>query len=322
MIEARDADFHDVPPEHRETWTETNYFPFHIPTANLSGCVYVVCRPGLGVAMCDVTIFDRCAEHWEGLAYTDNQQHLPCPASLTDYTLRNGLSVKAVASPRDYRIDYVGIDDTELHFDFRGIMRPQDFNDPEQDPLTRLHKTGAGSWDQAFNGHFDMTGRVTGSLTLRGVPHDIDCLATMDHSWGPRLERDNGSAVVLQAHFDGGTAIHAMAALDLRREDAIGPMLHGYVLQPDGSVRGLVAGHGSARRTGLRPDTIEAVLEDEDGRQYALAGRMLNWAPWAPYSSILYYSGLAEWTLDGRIGHGPYQEVVGRAFVARHRLSR
>jgi hypothetical protein len=320
MIEARDCDFHAVPPEHRETFAESNYFPFHIPAAGLSGCVYTIFRPGLGVCMSDVTIFDRRADHWEGLAYTDNQQHIPCPSSLTDYSLRNGLHVRAVAPPREYRIDYVGIDDTELHFDFRGAMRPQDFNDPEQDPLTRAKGSGTGSWDEAFNGHFDMTGRVTGKLRLRGVDHPIDCLATMDHSWGPRVERDNGSAVVVQADFGDGLAIHAMAAFDPRRSDAIGPVLHGYVLR-DGVVRGLVAGSGSVQRTGLRADAITVTLEDEDGRAYALAGRMRNWAPWAPYSSVIYYSGLAEWQMGAQTGHGPYQEILSRAFVARHRLS-
>jgi hypothetical protein len=83
MIEARDCDFHVMPPEYRETWAESNYFPFHIPAAGLSGCVYTIFRPGLGVCMSDVTIFDRRADHWEGLAYTDNQQHIPCPPSLS-----------------------------------------------------------------------------------------------------------------------------------------------------------------------------------------------------------------------------------------------
>jgi hypothetical protein len=320
MIGAHDVEFHAVPDGQREEWTETNYFPFGIAEAGLSGCVYTVFRPGLGVCMSDVTIFDRCADHWEGLAYADNQQHIPCPASLARYSLRNGVSVTSVNAPRDYRIDYVGIDDTELHFDFSGLMRPQDFNDPEQDPLTRRQQTGGGAWGGAFNGHFDMTGRVTGELKLRGQRHRIDCLGTMDHSWGPRKERDNGSAVVVQAHFGDGLSIHALTGFDPTRRDAIGPVYHGYVLR-DGEVRGLVSGQGRLTRLRMFPSAIEVRLEDEDGREYALSGSMLTWAPWAPYPSIIYYQGLATWSMGGVIGHGPYQEILSRAYVTRHRLS-
>jgi len=324
MIEPRDVEFHAIPDGQREEWTETNYFPFAIPESGLSGCVYTVFRPGLGVCMSDVTIFDRCANHAEGLAYADNQQHIPCPKSLAQYTLRNGLTVEALDPPSRYKIDYIGIDDTELHFEFAGLMRPQDFNDPDQDPLVRRKQVAngasAGAWGGAFNGHFDMTGHAIGELLLRGRRHRIDCLSTMDHSWGPRKERDNGSAAVIQAHFGERFAIHALTGLDPREPDAIGPMYHGYVLT-DGEVRGLVSGRGKVTRLGMFPASIAVSLADEGGRTYELTGSFLTWAPWAPYPSILYYQGLAQWNLQGRVGHGPYQEILSRAFITRHRLS-
>jgi hypothetical protein len=320
MIEPRDIEFHPVPQDQAELWTETNYFPFAIPEAGLSGCVYNVFRPGLGVCMSDVTIFDRCATHAEGLAYADNQQHIPCPASLANYSLRNGVQVTTFDAPSGYRVSYTGIDDTELHFEYRGLMRPQDFNDPEQDPLVRRQQTAGGAWGGAFNGHFDMTGRAIGELKLRGKRHRIDCISTMDHSWGPRKERDNGNAAIVQAHFGEDFAIHALTGLDPRRPDAIGPIYHGYVLA-DGKVRGLVAGRGKVVRFGMFPASIDVSLEDEHGQTYELTGSFLTWAPWAPYPSILYYQGLARWNLQGRIGQGPYQEIISRAFVTRHRLS-
>jgi hypothetical protein len=267
-----------------------------------------------------VTIFDRCAMHAEGLAYADNQQHIPCPASLASYTLRNGVQVATFDRPSGYRVSYEGIDDTRLQFEFRGIMRPQDFNDPEQDPLVRRKQTTGGAWGGAFNGHFDMTGRAIGELILRGQRHPIDCLSTMDHSWGPRRERDNGNAAVLQAHFGPDFAIHALTALDPRQPEAIGPMLHGYVLNR-GAVRGLVAGRGKVVRHGRFPASIQVWLEDEHGESYVLTGSLLTWAPWAPYPSILYYQGLAQWNLRGSVGYGPFQEIISRAFVTRHRLS-
>ena len=320
MIRAQDAEFHLMPPEHRGTWAETNYFPFWIPSAGLSGAVYSVFRPGLGVCLSDITIFDRCATHWESLAYTDNQQHIPCPASLARYSLRNGLTVEALDPPRDYKIDYVGIDDTELHFSFNGLMRPQDFSDPEQDPLARKMQAGSG-WDKAFDGHFDLTGKVDGELRLRGVTHEIACLATMDHSWGPRAERDNGSAVFIQAHFDEDLSINALMKFDPSDMSRFGPMLHGYVMR-SGEVTALVAGEGRTERRGIRPDRFTAMVEDERGFLLALSGHFETWAPWAPYASVLYYQGMARWDHEGRAGTGAFQEVISRAAIARHGLAR
>jgi len=320
MIGPEDVEFHPVPDEHRETWAETNYFPCWIPEVGLSGAVYNVFRPGLGVCLSDITIFDRCASHWEGLAYTDNQQHIPCPPSLSRYSLRNGLTVEAVNGPLDYGIDYVGIDDTELHFHFRGLMRPQDFNDPDQDPLARQQRAG-GSWDKAFGGHFDLTGRIEGELRLRGERHRIACLATMDHSWGPRTERNNGSAVFFQAHFAGDLSVNALMMLDPADMSSFGPVLHGYVMR-GGEVRALVAGEGRTERSGIQPDRFYLAVEDTDGERLALSGHFETWAPWAPYTSVLYYQGMARWEHQGQIGTGAFQEVISRAAVARHGLVR
>ncbi|MBB4633300.1 DUF7065 domain-containing protein [Sphingosinicella soli] len=320
MIKPEDVEFHAVPEAHRESWAETNYFPFWIPEVGISGAAYTVFRPGLGVCLSDITIFDHCAFSWEGLAYTDNQQHIPCPASLSHYSLRNGLEVKVLNAPRDYRIDYLGIDDTELHFTFHGLMRPQDFNDPDQDPLARRKGLG-GAWDKAFAGHFDMTGKVDGALKLRGVTHRFTCLATMDHSWGPRLERDNGSAVFIQAHFGDDLSVNALMALDPSDMSRFGPVLHGYVMR-SGNVRALVAGEGRTERSSLRPDRFALTVEDEDGAHFALSGHFETWAPWAPYVSVLYYQGMVQWLHDGRIGTGAFQEVVSRASIARFTLAR
>jgi hypothetical protein len=317
MIRAEDAGFHPIPASAHDVWAETNYFPFSIPDAGLSGCIYNVFRSGLGVCLSDVTIFDRCASHWEGLAYTDHQQHLPCPPCLTDYQLRNGVAVRVTHAPTDYRIDYVGFDNTELHYDVKGLMRPQDFNDPDQNPLATSGGTG---WDNAFNGHFDMTAQVSGELILRGRHYAIDCLATMDHSWGPRLEHSNGSAVFLQAHIGRDFSVNALLAFNPEASGQPGPLLHGYVLQQD-EVVALASGTGRIQRRGLFPTAIAFDLQDQRGKTYQLTGHFLTWAPWAPYASVIYYQGMTRWYLDGAEGYGAYQEVIGRATVARHGLA-
>ena len=80
-----------IAPEHAEfqfgpdspfDWCETNFFPFAVPEANISGSIYLLSRPKLGVTMVDVLVQDRISPAWESQAYVDNQQHLPCPDHL------------------------------------------------------------------------------------------------------------------------------------------------------------------------------------------------------------------------------------------------
>ena len=48
MILTSDAEFH-TPPSDDFRWCETNPFLFNIPEARLSGVIYLVTRPRLGV---------------------------------------------------------------------------------------------------------------------------------------------------------------------------------------------------------------------------------------------------------------------------------
>src|SRR3546814_13145655 len=88
--------------------------------------VYVVARPMLGVCMADVTILDRISDLWEEQAYIDNQQHMPCPEKLSDFTLPNGLTVKAIDPINHYRVEYQGIDDTWFKLDYHALHTAYD----------------------------------------------------------------------------------------------------------------------------------------------------------------------------------------------------
>src|SRR5690606_28030859 len=127
------------------------------------------------------------------LLYCDAQFHLPAPERFSHIHGPNGLSVKAVNPPRDYRIDYVGFDDTEIHVDMIGIMNPFDIHDSEQNPLAgktpeeQLARTSMGS---GYMGHYDMHVRTKGTVKVRGREYKVDVVDRMNHSWGPRPEKD------------------------------------------------------------------------------------------------------------------------------------
>ena len=300
-------------------WCETNFFPFSMPEANISGSIYLLTRPKLGVTMVDVLVQDRIAPSWEAQAYVDNQQHLPCPQSLLDYALPNGLSVKVKEPLEHYVIDYQGIDDTGFHLEFRAIMPPFDMNDPDMDPMA-AGRIGKGWGGAAFSGHYEITGRITGTLRLRGRDYAIDCVDTLDRSWGPRKERDNGNATWLHGSIGDALTIHAFLGLDPAKQSGFGPLISGYVLDGDG-VSGLVSASGQVERRGLLPMSNRLQVEDSRGRSFEMTGGAINGSIWAPFPSMVYAQSFMRWNHEGRIGYGVQQDVLSRSYLTRNRDS-
>ena len=315
MIKPEDAEFH-TPPDQDFRWCETNPFLFNIPEQRISGVLYVVTRPVLGVCMSDVTIQDRFSRAWEAQAYVDNQQHLPCPKSLLDYALPNGLSVRAVEPLKHYVVHYEGIDDTRIDLEFRALMPPYDMNDPAQDPKA-AGRIGQG-WSHAFNGHFEITGQVVGEAVIRGQHHRIDCIDTLDRSWGPRLERNNSNVIWLHGSFGERLTVHALLGFDPAATDVFGPLISGYVLE-DGRVYGLTDCIGRSERDGMYPMSTVLKATDIRGKSFEMTGAAMNAAPWAPYPSVMYTQCLMRWNHQGVIGYGVQQDVMSRAYLTRHR---
>jgi hypothetical protein len=211
MFRDPDTRFH-TPEKVPADWAETNFFYCYVPEHRVIAWVYLMARPGVGALKADVEINgDLSLDPW-GAWYSDNQNHLAIPARLESFDLPNGLSLRA-HSIRDYRIDYVGIDRTELHLDVAGLMEPFDIHDPAMDPLAVADPSRrSDGWDfaKAYSNHFDMTCRVTGKLLVRGRAYDVDCVSTMDHSWGPRPEREQGPMAWLNAHFGTDYALQSI----------------------------------------------------------------------------------------------------------------
>ena len=306
MIHAEDVRFH-TPADVKYDWAETNFFSVYVPSANITAWVYTIARPGVGAFVADVEVIDRIGRISLDARYMDFQQHLPMPARLEDYTLPNGLSVKTSNEPLDYRIDYIGVDDTELHWMVRGLMKPFDIHDPSMDPLAS-HDPNASGFGAAYANHFDMTVHVTGTMKVRGRSYDVDCVTTMDHSWGPRNERGLRSMGWINANFSKDLAFQSIWTFDPAEEDQEQfALAHGYALV-DGKVRGLTGGTLRAERDDPFPTTYEAVLVDIDKREHLMRGSVVAQHPWACYSNSLAMFSTVRWVYQGQIGHGLAQE--------------
>jgi len=306
MILATDVSFH-TPAGVTYDWAETNFFSIYLPEPNIAVWVYTVARPGIGAMVVDIEAINRIGRLTIDALYFDFQQHLPIPKKLEDYTLPNGLSLKTSNEPRDYRIDYIGTDNTEFHWDIKGLMEPFDIHDPRMDPLASEDPNHSG-FGAAYANHFDMTVHVRGTAKIRGKSYDVDCVTTMDHSWGPRNERGMRPMGWINGNLGKDLAFSTIWSLDQMKTgwDQFA-LAHGYVLI-DGEVRGLTRGRIRATRNGPLPVGYEAILTDKAGREYYFVGTTVAQTPWACYSNIMAINSAVRWHCERRDGVGLAQE--------------
>lgn len=315
MIRPEDFDFHfteDSP----YNWAETLALPFVVQAANINVIVYLVTRPKLGVAMCDITMMDRISDLWEEQLYVDNMQHLPCPETLARFALPNGLSFEVVEPLKLYKLTYDGIDETSFDLTFRALHEPFDINDPAMDP-TAAARAGP-AWDSSWSGHYEQTYRVTGELVVRGEPHSVDCVETGDRSWGPRVERDNSAVIWWHASFGEQLTIHLFTGHDIANTNEMGPHVSGYVLE-DGITYGIVSSSGHQEYRGAMAMGGMLQVTDVRGKTFDLHYSTVNGCYWAPCPSNTYLQSSMRVFCGDLVGNGVQQLGLSRAYLTRNR---
>ena len=320
MISAADVEYHHKPGVDH-TYAETNWFCFNIPEERILGIIYTVSRKGVPAISCDVAIYGALVENRAESLYFDSQQMLPAPEKLSKYTLPTGLSVEAVNPPRDYRVDYVGYDGCEIRFDFKGLMDPFDIHDPNDSPkaaaTTAEQHAGAGM-GSGYGGHFDLTGHIAGTLKLRGKEYRLDCVETMDHSWGSRPEIHEPSMGWSHAHWSKDFAIKWINHWDPEKPlDISQTLAHGYVME-NGKTYGLVDAKYRTNRIGATILSMEVEVTDKRGKTFRFVGTAQSGGPWICYMSALVGASLMRWQLDdGRVGYGLASEITSMQQLTR-----
>ena len=307
MIRDEDAAFH-APSSAEPTWAETNYFGFFNAEVPLNVGVYALFRTNLGTVTSSICMNSRrSVTHWEA-DFCDMRSAIPIPQphNLLDYELSNGLHVHCIEPNRVWQINYDDEQGTRVDVRYEALMSGFDISDPEMDPMCASKSSdGTFAWGTAYKGHFDQTGVFTGTVSIRDRQVPIDCVSTMDHSWGARPERGSPTMSWLHAHFSRDLAIHAIFGFDPARDNGRDLWLaHGYVLER-GKVFGLKAGTGQTMRRQERyPETISLQLTDSADRPWSLSGRALTSMPWVYVPNSVGFNSLCEWTCGDFKGHG------------------
>jgi hypothetical protein len=317
VIRPEDAQFHP-PTSDDPLWAETNYFGLYAGQDGdrpLNIGIYGLFREPLGVVGSTVAVNSRRVTMPWAADYWDAWEHLviPQPSNLLDYELANGLKVVCSEPNKVWDVAYSDpAAALEMRFRCTALMDPYDINDPAMDPMA-ADRDMSKTWGHAYAGHFDLTAQFEGEISLRGTTTPIDCVSTMDHSWGVRAERQTSRLSWMHAHFSRDLAVHAL--FDFTTDngpDAPSPltMTHGYVLE-GGKVHGLKAGSGTTERSGFYPEHIQISLTDSADRTWELDGRALTAFPWQSQPGVVGHNCLLRWTVDGQTGYGECMDFVG-----------
>ena len=308
MILDSDAEFH-APDADKLNWAETNYFGFYNAEQTLNVGVYTLFRTNLRTVNSTICINSGFSPTPWQADYVDYQSVLPMrrDESLVDYSLPNGLSVRCLEPNMVWKIDFDDGEGALIDVTYRSIMPAFDIHDPEMDPMVGNH-AGKFAWGTAYNGHFDQTGHFVGRVNVRGREVPIDCISTMDHSWGPRPERGAPNMSWLHAHFSKDLAIHAIFSFDPAGNGTELSLTHGYVVEK-GQVFGLKAGTGrTVRKSDRFASTVELELTDKTGRVWRLQAWGLTAFPWQCWANMVAFNVLARWEMNGLVGYGEIQD--------------
>jgi len=314
MITAGDYKFHDRDPAD-DSWTETVFVIFSVPELAISGNIYVLTRPNLGVCHSSVEIHQGLCMHPWQLHHNDSQMHMRCPEDFSDFTLSNGVSFKA-HSEMEHDWSYTSRDgQCALQFHYSAICEPTDARDPRLVPQASDSKVdGYSGWN---NGHLEGKGRVTGTLRLRDKTYQVDCIEGVNKSWGPRNDWGNKGASWI--HVDLGPDVRAFLVLDINiegRQLHYGALRYGYVLV-NGERRPLLKGEMTGTRSDMLVTSAKVRFEDDRGDDYEAHGKTIAAGPWYNFNpSSVGYQCLLRWESEGRVGHGHIADFVGMYYLS------
>jgi hypothetical protein len=314
MIEHKDFSFHPSDPAQTD-WTETLFMIFSVPQAGISGNLYTLARPNLGICHSSIEIHKGiCLEPWK-IHHNDSQMHLGCPKDFADFTLANGLRFKA-HSARNFHFAYESLDgNCALDLTFNAVCDPFDPHDPDQNPMIGGAKVaGYDGWN---NGHMEGKGRITGWLNLRGKSFEVDCIDGMDKSWGARRDWGNKGATWVQVGL--GADLNAFMVFGLQfenKEVVYGPFNYGFV-SVNGERRALVKATMRAQRTAMLVMRAEVTFEDDRGVVYEAVGTTIAAAPWYNFNpSSAAFQTLMRWESGDRVGYSHIADFAGLGYLS------
>ncbi|MCG2621319.1 hypothetical protein LVY72_05250 [Arthrobacter sp. I2-34] len=312
-----DADefLHGTGPE-GDSLTETWYWGFSIPEANLNFFAYCWLHPNLNVASGGLAI-------WKGI----KRQHLA--SELFDW--HTFISGDVIGDGSDIR----------LPNGFRAeVIEPLKhihltFSDPARDTQVDVHYKAAQEPAMRANGqHFEQLMHATGYVVLRGEHLTVDSFHLRDRSWGqlrPEVANPGPPYTWVTGAAEDGSWAFNVGSLDDPERDPLWsqdyPGLASEAAYKDGWIlrdgRTIHIKHASRHTEydpeSLRPTRFFIEIEDEEGEHMSVTGDVIASMPFSTWYNMIAHVALVRWEVEGRpTAYGDSTEVHWNDFVWRH----
>jgi hypothetical protein len=269
-------------------WNESFWFPFYDPRAEIGVVFRVGTLPNQRSA--NVYLF---ITHHGTVAHSLVDHGLPSPAMApAELVLANGLALEW--TPRE-----------RFHLRYAHAAHGFDVEWRGMSP-TYLYPHPPDSTAEEYPRHIEHAGKVTGTVTIAGKKHDVDCPAHRDHSWGG--ERDWAKMRhwdYLSAEFGGEAWLNAVRIKLAPEMDFI----HLGCLWDGRELHTLADMRFETRTTdgGTRQQGVVASLTDERGRQHRLVGEEVLVNCPVQFGRTWLKDGITRFQLGDRVGFGIHE---------------
>jgi hypothetical protein len=178
------------------------------------------------------------------------------------------------------------------------------------DPILYSLDAEGATWG---SDHYELIGRVNGTVALDGHQHQVSGFGWQDHSWGPRNMGHLLSHRWLLAMFGPDLFCSVMAILTATGPE---PLVLGFIYD-NGELHSPTAVHFGARMEddGYTPRGCDAQIWTESGVGYQISGTVKGAQAQAQRGGMWCVDGLSTFTAGHRLGAGIFetQEMRGPA---------
>jgi hypothetical protein len=279
---ARDNENHDVDSPNPD-WQESSYFFFADARARLGGLYRIAIHPNRGTA--NLYLWTQVGGRMVSRRKLTDQ---PMPPGPTTGTELGGVSIETLDPCRQFRIR-IDRDGVLADVVWTSLTGPVDFS---------LN----GSGDQVVAaGHYNSLGTARGTIRYAGVPHELDGVGYMDHSWGVRDMSTVYGHCSLQPIFSPDDFVHTITAWGPAGEAIMGYNCADGVLSPLSSIQATYTIAQDCRS----PKAVEMAIRDALGRSRHLSGRVVGETSLQPYGQGYFAThGIAEIESGGQRATG------------------
>jgi hypothetical protein len=299
-------------------WSENSLLSFNAPERNLCGFIYFYFRPNMNLVVAGPAIWDHTGEDVYNCLYYGWDQHLTIPpdAEMFDFELSNSLTCKMIKPQQEYRLGY-NRHGVKFDLTWTALAEPHYMKLAKGGDVDPGIKNWVANEEEFSVGHYEQSGRMQGTVDIRGDVIDIDSGALRDRGWGPRYA---DIADPLRAGWpycfvstDSAWHLYPTQALPLEEDPIEGTTetaTTGFYIR-DGIKAQIIEGTRRAER-GRDGRVLTQVVDcvDELGRELHAVGETVTWLKWPINSDILNWWCMVKWEYDGHVAYGDDQDFM------------